>query len=146
MTKLFDLKLEGFEGVLKTFNKLPDRLQKKALRPALRAGTKIIQKAAKALAPTKSGKHKKFMKIKSLKRSRDTIGMLLQTGTREQLGIPRDEFGYYPMVLEYGSKNQKKQPSMKPALERNRSKATNEIGRELGKQLNKILPFPGVKK
>lgn len=146
MGRLFDLKIEGFESVIKTFNRLPDKLQKKALRPALRAGAKIIQKAAKEKSPTLSGKNKKFIKIKSLKRSRLEIGVEIQTGTREELDIPRNEFGYYPMTLEYGSQHVKKQPFMKPALEQNRVKATNAIAKELGKQIKKLLPFPGAKR
>jgi len=139
MTKLFDIKIEGFEEVLKTFDTLDDKLQKKVMRPALRAGAKIIQKAAKRLSPTLSGKNKRFIKVKSLKRSRKTIGVAIQTGTRQELGIPRDEFGYYPMVLEFGSENQKKQPFMKPALKQNHAKATNEIGKAVKSGIAKIL-------
>lgn len=139
MSKLFDLKLEGFEDVIKTFNTLDDKLQKKAMRPALRAGAKIIQKAAKNKSPTLTGKNKKFIKVKSLKRSRGSVGLAIQTGTREQLGIPRDEHGYYPMVLEYGSKHVKKQPFMKPALEQNREKSTKAIGKKLKAGIEKIL-------
>jgi len=139
MTKLFDMKLEGFEDVLKTLDTLTDKMQKKAMRPALRAGSKIIQKAAKAKSPTLSGKNKRFIKVKSLRRSRNIVGVAIQTGTREQLGIPRDKFGYYPMILEYGSKDQKKQPFMKPALEENRVKATAAIGKKLKSEIEKIL-------
>ena len=140
MTKLFDLKIEGFEEVFKTLDTLDDKLQGKIMRPALRVGATIIEKAAKAKSPVGiTGKNKRFIKVKALKRSRKTIGVMIQTGTREQLGIPRDEFGYYPMVLEFGSKNQKKDPFMKPALQQNHAKATSAIGKEVKSGLKKLL-------
>ena len=140
MTRLFDLEVKGFKAVIKTFNVLDDNLQRKVLRQALRSGAKIIQKAAKAKSPVGiTGNNKKFIKIKSLKRSRVTVGVAVVTGTREQLGIPRDEFGYYPMVLEYGSKHVKKQPFMKPALEQNREKVIKEIAKKIEAGIEKIL-------
>ena len=143
MTKLFDIKIEGFEEVFKTLDKLDDKLQKKVMRPALRAGATVIKKSAQAKSPVGkgpgAGKNKKHIKVKALKRSRNTIGVMIQTGTREQLNIPRDEFGYYPMILEYGSQKQKKQPFMKPALEQNHAKATNVIGKKVKSGLEKLL-------
>lgn len=139
MSKLITLQLDGFEEVIKIFEKLPATLQKKALRPALRAGAKIILKAAKAKSAKLTGKNRRFIKIKSLKRSRKSIGVMIQTGTREQLGIPRDEQGYYPMVLEYGSKNVKRRPFMKPALRENHAAATRAIGKALEKNIEKVV-------
>lgn len=143
MSRLFDLELTGFENVLAQFNTLDDKVQKKALRPSLRAGAKIIQKAAKSKSPRLSGKNRKFIKIKSIKRTRKSIGLMIQTGTRQQLGIPLDEHGYYPMVLEYGSKNVRRQPFMKPALEQNRAKAIKAIGKELEKRIASIVRVRG---
>lgn len=143
MSKLFDLELKGFENVLAQFNTLEDKVQKKALRPALRAGAKIIQRAAKSKSPRASGKNRKFIKIKSIKRKRGSVGLMIQTGTRQQLEIPLDKQGYYPMVLEYGSEHVRKQPFMRPALEQNRPKATDAIGKELKKRIEKLVKRRG---
>ena len=139
MTRFIELQLEGFDDVIKTFEKLDDKLQAKVMRPALRAGAKVIAKAAKNKSPTLTGKNKRFIKVKALKRSRKTIGVAIQTGTREELGIPRDEFGYYPMALEYGTQHIKKRPFMRPALEQNRGKAILAIGKKMKGGIEKIL-------
>lgn len=138
-SKLVDLEITGFEHVIKQFSTLDGKIQKKALRPALRAGAKVIQKSAKSKAPRLSGRLRKFIKVKSLKRSRGQIGVAIQTGTRLELQIPRDEQGYYPFSIEFGTKNVKKQPYMKPALREKRNEATAAVGKKLEMMIDKIL-------
>jgi HK97 gp10 family phage protein len=136
------LNLIGFEEVRATFDVLPEKLKKKALRPALRSGAKVIQKDAKARAPKgkySTGRNKKYIKIKSLKRSRKSFGVKVQTGTRQELGIPRDAKGYYPFSLEYGTKKTPARPYMRPALSTNRKKATMEVGRKLKTKIDDIV-------
>ncbi len=135
----FEIRLEGFHELSQAFNKLPVTLQKKALKPALKVGAKIIQADAKRLSKRKSGDNKRFIKIKSMKRSRVKIGWNIVTGTREQLGIDKDDPFYYPMVLEYGSRKQPAYPYMRPALKNNRIHATNAIGVELGVRMDRVV-------
>jgi hypothetical protein len=50
-----------------------------------------------------------------------TFGYGVRTGTREELGIPSDAKGYYPVALEYGwvdrsGNRQPARPYMRPAL------------------------------
>lgn len=139
MGSLVSLELVGFEHVINQFKTLDGKIQKKALRPALRAGAKVIQKSAKSKAPRLSGRLRKFIKVKSLKRSRGEIGVAVQTGTRLELQIPHAEQGYYPFSIEFGTKTVKKQPYMKPALREKRNEATNAVGKKLKFQIDKIL-------
>lgn len=133
------LELKGFEELGKAFDSLEPQMQKKALRPALRAGARVIQKAAKQKAHTHSGLNAKWIKVKSLKRSRGSIGVSVQTGTREQLGIPRSAKGYYPFSEEYGTRTKAAHPYMRPALSENVLQATDAIGKELEKRLDFIV-------
>lgn len=135
---LLKLELAGFEKLAKKFETLEPKLRAKALRPALRAGAKVIQKSAKAKAHKRSGKNAKFIKVKSLKRSRKQIGVAIQTGTRQELNIPRDDQGYYPFTEEYGTKNRSAHPYMRPALVEKRNEATRAVGKELEKRMKKI--------
>lgn len=138
------LELKGFEEVTRVFETLEPKLQKKALRPALRAGAKVIQKDAKRRAHKRSGLNARWIKVKSLKRSRKSIGVSIQTGTREQLGIPASDRGYYPFSEEFGTRTNAPHPYMKPALVTKREEATKAVGDELGKRQNKIIA--GMKK
>ena len=110
------LKLDGFEDVIKIFETLDEKMKKKALRPALRDGAKVIQKDAKRRAHKRSGANRKNIKVRAMKRSRTQFGYMVRTGTRKELGIPEDEEYYYPAVEEYGGVNHNAHPYMRPAL------------------------------
>lgn len=133
------LELSGFEEVTKLFETLDTKIKKKALRPALRAGAKVIQKDAKARAHKRSGKNAKNIKVKSMKRSRKEFGVMVQTGTREELGIPADEKGYYPFSEEFGTRKNPAHPYMRPALSSKRQEATAAVGIHLQKNIKTII-------
>lgn len=133
------LELTGFDEVIKIFETLEPKLKKKALRPALRAGAKIILAAAKIKAHRFSGLNAKFLKVKSMKRSRKSIGVVIQTGTRQQLKIPGSDKGYYPFSEEYGTKDTPAHPYLRPALKENSMIALQAIGLELGRRQDMII-------
>jgi HK97 gp10 family phage protein len=137
-SKLLDFKLEGFDELAKKFDKLDEKVKKKALRPSLRAGAKIIQKSAKSKAHKLSGDNAKFIKVKALKRSRTSFGVAIQTGSRTDLKIPRDQEGYYPFSEEFGTDDTPAHPYMRPALREKRGEATRAVGKELGKRIEQL--------
>lgn len=132
------LELEGFDELITKFDKLPFKLQQKYLKPSLKAGAKVIQVAAKQKAHKRSGKNARFIRVKALKKQRGrSVGSVVQTGTREQLGIPRDAKGYYPFSEEFGTKDARAHPYMRPALQQKRGEATKRIGTVLKAAIEK---------
>lgn len=138
-TKIAGLELTGFEEVIRVFETLEPKLQNKAIQPALREGGKVIQISAKQKAHRDSGLNAKFIKVKSLKRSRGRRGVMIQTGTREQLQIPKSDKGYYPFTEEFGTRKRPAHAYMKPALEEKKEEAIRAVGKELGKRQDKII-------
>ncbi len=141
---LAKLELEGFDELNKTFNALDEKLKKKPLRKALRAGAKVFQVRIKqnASAYDDSGRNAKFIKVKSLKRSRTSIGAMVTTGTRDQLQIPRlKKAGYYPFTLEYGAhrKGIKATRYMSRAFTSENQKAIRVIAMTLGKEIENLF-------
>jgi len=109
--------LIGDKRILRMFEKLAARAQKKVYRQAARKAAKPILQTAKAKVPVDSGKLKKSLKIKAIKRSRTQVGVVVVTGTRQQLGIDSSEKGYYPAHLELGHKDRSgKQIPARPFL------------------------------
>ena len=132
----FDLK--GFGKVSKKFNKLPAAIQKKHLNKSLRAGANVIKNAARSLVAVDEGKLKKSLKVRALKRSAKQFGVMVQTGTAAELGIPETKNrGYYPFTLEYGTKTQRARPYMRPALHNNDERARKVIGQDLWVRIKK---------
>lgn len=72
MAVLATFTLVGDKELDAAFIELPKRLQKKVLRPAVRAAAKIIQEQAKANIHSISGTAAESIKVKAAKRSRST--------------------------------------------------------------------------
>ena len=135
------LELEGFKEVGKVFATLEPKMQKQALRPSLRAGAKVVLFFQKANIPSDTGRWKKSMKIKSLKRSRREIGVNIVSGTRDELGISPDDKHYYPAVIEYGDHRRGIPPRspLRRGLKFARNQAMNKIGFTLEKKQDAII-------
>jgi hypothetical protein len=120
----FNIDLLGAPELSKAFADLPDSLERKILVKALRQVGQVLLLAAKARAPRDQGKLASTMKVKPMKRSRRRVGIMVQTGTRAELGIIAmtrisytgsgatlrvkrgKETGYYPAHIEFGYKDE----------------------------------------
>lgn len=105
MAKRIHVQLEGFEELSRTFNSLARGVQGKIIRPALREGAKIVRDEAARRVPVDTGRLRKSLKVRALKRSRKFVGFQITTGTQDELGIKTPKSGkrnYYPFVIEYG--------------------------------------------
>ncbi len=133
--KFLDIKIAGFEDLNKNLKKLNEKVQTRITKAALKKGANVILAAAKQNTPSDSGANHMNLKVKAIrkKRSSTNIGFAIQTGTREELGIKGK--GYYPFSLEYGTKDTEAQPYLRPALEDNREKAIQVIGKALEKSI-----------
>lgn len=107
----FEIAISGREELNKLFNGLPRAIQVKALRPALRAGAKVLREfvrhSANASFSGDSGAPHvaDTLKIKAMKRDRSKagrIGVIVITATKAELGIDADDRSYYPAHVEYG--------------------------------------------
>lgn len=106
----FEIRITGREALAKAFNALPVAIQRKALRPALRAGAKVMRESVKRTARSmlsKSGSPAPHvadsLKIKAMKRDRSKrgrVGFVVITAKRPDLEIEGE--GYYPAHVEYG--------------------------------------------
>ena len=88
----FSIKIEGRAALEKAFNELPLKIQKQILRPALRAGAKVMRTSVQAVAPVSdTAPHvRDTLKIKAMKRDRSAkgrIGLVIITAKRAVLGI-----------------------------------------------------------
>lgn len=77
--------------------------QGRVVRPALRAGAKIVQKEVERTTPVRTGRLKRGrVKVRAMKRSRRRLaGINVQLPDRQTLGIPSDDRWYYPAIVEY---------------------------------------------
>lgn len=120
--------LSGDNDLDAIFKNLEPKVQKKVLRPALRAAAKIIQTEAKARAPVKSGALRDSIKVRAGARTRKGI---VRVNVEMGEGNFKGET-FYGAFLEYGAPGHKlfgrpnplpPQPFMRPAFDRKKDEA-----------------------
>lgn len=96
-----NIRVTGEQDILRRLVTLPVKLQRKVIRQASRKAAKPVRARARALAPVRTGRLRRSIKLRSIRRNRrGRIGVNVLTGTREELGITAG--GYYPAAQEYG--------------------------------------------
>ncbi len=105
-----DISLLGDRALETAFNVLPELLEKKIARKATRETAKSMRPKLARAAPRDTGTLQAEMAkapVRSQSGKRHVIRIVVLMPTREALGIPQDtlarKYGYYPLVLEYGS-------------------------------------------
>lgn len=98
----FNIELLGDKELSRRLQALPEKLERKVLRQALRAGANVALPAARQSAPVRSGRLQRSIRVRALRRRRGQLGVAVQTGRRTQLGIPPGARYYYPAAQELG--------------------------------------------
>lgn len=132
MASGFSFSITGHQELQRRLSTLKASLARKIVSRAMRQGAKHVLAKSKALAPVKTGALKRSLKVRALKtRRKGVTGVAVQTGTREELGIPAKSKAYYPAALEFGSENMPAKSYMRAALESQRGIVIRTIENEL---------------
>lgn len=95
-------KVKGVDELVKKFGRLRGPTLRKVYRKAMRAAARPVLSTAKQIVRVASGKLRRTLKIRALKRSRKLIGVAIVPGTRSQLGV--EGSGFYPTHIAIGFK------------------------------------------
>lgn len=98
------MKVEGADKVIRKLKNLENKVQNKITRKALRAGAKVIQKAEKAKAPVDSGRLKRSIKVRAMKRKKGRIGVNVIMRASDFSGVK-----FYGNFVIFGFKRGEKQ-------------------------------------
>lgn len=161
--------VEGLASLLGKLRSLPVKLQKKALRAAMRKGANVIKDAAKANAKliddpaTAEAIHKNIAVQFSSRKSRQEGGVVMRVGvlggarkygnTKENVRSGRAGQTYktlgdktnpggdtrYWRFIELGTSRQPARPFLRPAMEQSGQGAIDAAALELNKQLDRLI-------
>lgn len=120
MAAFIDISLLGDKELQTKFRLLPIKVQRKLLRQGMRKAGKLVRDEARRLVPVDTGALKKSLKVRAAIRKRGSFGARIMTGERAELGIDPGASGYYPAVVEFGSKTQPAQPYLRAAADAKR--------------------------
>lgn len=134
-----DISLVGAASLRRVFSNMEVKVQRKITRKVLRKAMKIILQAVKQRAPVDTGRLKKFMKVKAVKRQRKFIGIHIMMPERSKIGISGEDKYYYPAVIEYGSDKRKARPFMRPGFDQSHERAWKIIQSEMKKEIEAVI-------
>ena len=119
---------------------LPEKLRTKALRESLRAkGKEVLADARKNAAET-SRRLANTMKLRALKsKTRGTVGVKIETGTRQELGIPAEDRYYWPAAIELGTRYITPRAFMRRAIKKHEPTALDDIARLMRARVEGII-------
>lgn len=133
--------LEGADELRRTLRKLADgREVNKLIRRSLRMAAGPVLETSRLLAPFLSGDLRRSLKIRSAKRSRKRIAIVVRPGTRAELGIPSSAKGYYPAHQAIGARGGRLKATryLRDSMEQNRQGSIQILNTNIGKGIEAI--------
>jgi pilus assembly protein TadC len=124
--KFLDIKMLGEKELQARLKKIELKMQRKIVKGAMMKAARPVLALAKILVPVKTGRLRDSLRIRTLTGVRGAIGAKVETGTRQQLGIPADAKYFYPVVVEY-----KHQSFLRRAVDDDRELIMSIIAREI---------------
>lgn len=135
------LEIKGLKELNNLLNKLPDKIAKKPLQNALRAGGNVVVKAAKAKAPVDTGLLRDSIAVKQAKQK--TGAVHYQVGVYQKIGKKRP---FYAHMIEFGTSKMSPKPFMRPAWEETKAEVLRTFSVRLAKSITtEALKFGGLK-
>lgn len=140
MSDYIDISFLGDAELQRKLKRIALQAQRKVVRAALRKSMRQVKERAQALVPVDSGRLRDSIHQKS-RTKRGISRAFVATGTRQELGIPSDAKGFYPAVIEYGTRTRSPQSYLRRALQEKRSavlsKAASDIGAGIEREAKK---------
>lgn len=145
MTKI-TLVITGDAELNRKLRKLGSKEARNIVRKAARVALKPVLQEARALAPVKTGKLRKHIKIRSLTRSRKSFGARVTSGFFKNVNSGD---AYYGAFVELGTKERRHRSGksvgsiaprrfMKNAADKKRQQALRIYGQEIGRLITEL--------
>lgn len=142
MSNVIDISVLGDRRLQQKLNRLVEKDAKKIVRQAMRAAARPVHARAVELAPKKTGALAQNIKINAatsatakaagIKAARGSLGVVVRTGTRAEMGIDPSSKWYYPAIVEYGHDNAPAKSYLRRAMDETRGEAIAIAARMIG--------------
>lgn len=132
-----DLRLLGDKQLQRKLLKLERSAQGKAMKAAAKSAMEPVRDLAKQRVPVDTGRLQKSIRV-GIARMKNKVGAVVSTGTRKQLKIKQDAKGYYPAVIEYGTKDRPAKSFLRSSLFDRRAAALGILRREIKKIVESV--------
>ena len=130
---MVSFKMTGLDALDKALKKLESKVQRRVLNKAARAGARVVQKRAKALAPVRTGALRRAIRVVTMKakKGQGKVAVTVKSGRGEK----RDVF--YAHMVEFGTIGARTRPFMRPAFDETQKEQLDAIGKTLAQEIIK---------
>jgi HK97 gp10 family phage protein len=114
--------IHGLEEIIRKLNALPDKLENKVVRAAIRQGANIIKEKAKSYVPIDTGDLKKSIKVTGTRYQKGKISFVIRPSGNKKKGVSV----FYARFIENGTSKMHAQPFMRPAFDESGDEVLNK--------------------
>lgn len=136
----FSANITGLSELINTFTKLPAKVQKRALKPALRKGGKVIrdkatEKVKSLVSAEATGLGENSLRVYNMKNKdgKLRVGVMVKKGLKTKKGV---RVGLYMSVLEYGKKDQPPRSYLRSSARESTAKVLETVRSEAAKNMD----------
>lgn len=127
------IQVQGEKRLIRKLRELPRAAQNKVIRPALRKGARLFQRAIQSKAPVLTGLMRKSLNVRAMKAKKGKLGSLVGYRNTELL-TRKSKSGaryFYPAAVEYGHGDYEGEHFMREGFDSNRPAAESLVLTEM---------------
>jgi len=115
--------IKGLEDLIKKLNALPDNLEKKVIRAAVRQGANVIKEKAKSYVPVDEGTLRDSIKVSGSRAQKGIIAFRIRPTKKKGKG----KSVFYGRFQEFGTSKMAAHPFMRPAYDEAGEDVLNKV-------------------
>jgi len=115
--------IKGLEELIKNLNSLPDNLEKKVIRAAVRQGANVIKDKAKSYVPVNEGTLRDSIKVSGSRAQKGVIAFRIRPTKNKRKG----KSVFYGRFQEFGTSKMAAHPFMRPAYDEAGEDVLNKV-------------------
>jgi len=129
--------IKGLEELISKLNGLPDKLETKVVRAAIRKGAILMRDKARDKVPVDTGTLKKSIKIRNNRSEKGIISFKIGPTSDKKKGT--DVF--YGRFVEFGTSKMAAKPFMRPALDESENEVLDVVINGIQSKFNEVIKW-----
>ena len=130
------LQILGDKQLAWNLRALPQKVKKKVVGKAMKAGAAVVAKAARQLAPVETGLLKRAIRAKATRNGNGKVYVAGNVAADTPYGFRRP--AKYAHLVEFGTRHSAAKPFIRPAMEAKRSAAFDAVAAKARQEFEKL--------
>lgn len=127
--------IKGLEELISKLNGLPDKLETKVVRSAVRKGAILVRDKAREKVPVDTGTLKKSIKVRNNRSGKGIISFKIGPTSDKKRGTDI----FYGRFVEFGTSKMAAKPFMRPALDESENEVLDVVINDIKLKLDEEI-------